>query len=138
MRGVPAGGKSSFSASPGPWVGDVLPGGLESAATDQDPLGPRNRLDSFFLFPFCLLRFPWGPALRGPTSAELDPEAEATLGGGPPGLGYLGSFQNRGLEGGRGQDPPPLPSSLDVAFPGRGGGRGVRAALTFGQSCWEV
>lgn len=105
MRGAPAGGKSLLSsASPGPWVGDVLPWGLESAATDQDPLGPRNRLDSFFLFPFCL-RSP-GACARGPTSAELDPEAEATLGGGPPGLGYLGSFQNRGLEGAEGRDPP--------------------------------
>ena len=122
MPGDPTGGKSSFSASPGPWVGDVLPGGLESAATDQDPLGPRSRLDSFFLFLFCLLRLPWGPMLRGPTSAELDPEAGATLNGGPPGMGYPGSFQNQGLEVGRGQDPPPLPSRLDAAFPGRGAG----------------
>ena len=37
-------------------------------------------------------------------------------------MGYPGSFQNQGLEVGRGQDPPPLPSRLDAAFPGRGAG----------------
>lgn len=44
----------------------MLPGDLESAATGQDPLGPRSRLDSFFLFPFCLLCLPWVQHSMGP------------------------------------------------------------------------